>query len=120
MGNALFPEAQIVSHANARREQQRAGTGVLELLRPRIPDLVAELAGVPVRLADLTFDGQLELHLPVRQAGDGGRHALLIHLGRGHTIGDALVVLPEERLVFAGDVAFQYVTPLAFEGHVGD
>ena len=29
-------------------------------------------------------------------------------------------MLPEERLVFAGDVAFHYVTPLALEGHVGD
>jgi len=29
------------------------------------------------------------------------------------------VLLPEERLLFAGDVAFHYVTPLAFEGHIG-
>ncbi|MEX0785195.1 MAG: MBL fold metallo-hydrolase, partial [Dehalococcoidia bacterium] len=34
-------------------------------------------------------------------------------------IGDALVLLPDARLAFAGDVAFHYVTPLAFEGHVG-
>ncbi len=113
MGNALFPEAQIVSHTNARREQQRVGIGVLELLRPRIPALVAELDGVQLRLPDLTFDGRLELHV-------GDRSLLLIHLGRAHTIGDALVVLPEERVVFAGDVAFHHVTPLAFEGHVGD
>jgi glyoxylase-like metal-dependent hydrolase (beta-lactamase superfamily II) len=113
MGNALFPEAQIVSHINARREQARVGAGVLEILRPRIPDLVAELDGVSLRLPDLTFDGQLDLHL-------GGRTVRLIHAGRAHTVGDALIVLPEERLVFAGDVAFHYVTPLAFEGHVGD
>jgi cyclase len=113
MGNVLFPEAQIVSHANARREQERVGTGVLEILRPRISALVAELDGVSLRLPDLTFDGQLELHL-------GDRTLLLIHLGRAHTIGDALVVLPRERLVFAGDVAFHRVTPLALEGHVGD
>ena len=113
MGNALFPEAQIVSHANARREQERVGAGVLEILRPRIPDLVAEVADAPVRLPDLTFDGRLELHL-------GDRRLLLVHLGRAHTIGDALIVLPGERLVFAGDVAFHHVTPLAFEGHIGD
>jgi cyclase len=113
MGNAFFPEAQIVSHANARREQERVGTGVLEVLRPRIPALVAELEGVAVRLPDLTFDRQLELHL-------GDRRLLLTHLGRAHTIGDALAVLPEERLLFAGDVAFHQVTPLALEGHVGD
>jgi glyoxylase-like metal-dependent hydrolase (beta-lactamase superfamily II) len=27
--------------------------------------------------------------------------------------------LPEDRLLFAGDIAFHYVTPLAFEGHIG-
>jgi cyclase len=112
MGNALFPEAQIVSHANARREQQRVGAGVLELLRPRIPELVAEVADVPLRLPDLTFEGELTVHA-------GGRALRLIHLGPAHTIGDALVLLPAERLLFAGDVAFHYVTPLAFEGHIG-
>lgn len=112
MGNAMFPEAQIVSHANARREQQRAGTGVLELLRPLIPELVAETEGVALRLPDATFEGELELHL-------GDRTLRMVHLGPAHTIGDALVLLPDERLAFAGDVAFHYVTPLAFEGHVG-
>ena len=56
MGNALFPEAQIVSHANARREQQRVGAGVLDRLRPRLPELVAELDGVEPRLPELSFD----------------------------------------------------------------
>lgn len=111
MGNALFPEAQILSHANARREQERVGKGVLDVLRPRIPELVAEAEDVAVRLPDLTFEGALSLHL-------GTRELRLVHLGPAHTIGDALVLLPDERLAFAGDVAFHYVTPLAFEGHV--
>lgn len=112
LGNALFPEAQIVSHANARREQHRVGLGVLDLLRPRLPELVAEVEGVQPRLPDLTFEGELTVHV-------GEREVRLLHLGAAHTIGDALVLLPEERLLFAGDVAFHYVTPLAFEGHIG-
>lgn len=113
LGNSAFPEAQIISHANARREQLRNGLDVLDLLRPRIPELVAESEGVALRAPDLTFDGELTLH-----AGD--REVRLVHLGRAHTIGDALVVLPAERLTFAGDVAFHGVTPLAVEGHIGD
>ena len=112
LGNALFPEAQIVSHANARQEQQRVGTSVFDRLRPLRPDLVAEAEGVEPRLPDVTFEGELALHLT-------GRTVRLLHLGTAHTIGDALVLLPDERLLFAGDVAFHYVTPLAFEGHVG-
>jgi cyclase len=112
LGNALFPEAQIVSHVNARREQQRVGTGVLEILRPRIPELVAETDGIKVRLPDVTFEGELTLH-------HEDRAIRLVHLGPAHTIGDALVLLPDDRLLFAGDIAFLYVTPLALEGHVG-
>ena len=122
LGNALFPEAQILSHANARREQQRVGAGVLDRLRPLLPDLVAEVEGVEIRLPDLTFEGELTLHLPPEAdapPAQGERTVRLVHLGTAHTIGDALVLLPDERLLFAGDVAFHYVTPLAFEGHVG-
>jgi len=112
MGNALFPEATVLSHANARREQERVGTGVLHVLRPLIPDLVGELDGMPLRLADLTFEGELTLRL-------GERALRLVHLGTAHTIGDALVLLPDERLAFAGDVVFDQVTPLGLEGHIG-
>ncbi|MDZ4278770.1 MAG: MBL fold metallo-hydrolase, partial [Dehalococcoidia bacterium] len=64
LGNALFPEAVILSHANARKEQERTGTAVLELLRPRIPHLVAEVEGIEPRLPDLTFDGEATVHSP--------------------------------------------------------
>jgi glyoxylase-like metal-dependent hydrolase (beta-lactamase superfamily II) len=37
-----------------------------------------------------------------------------------HTVGDATVFLPRERILFAGDIAFHYVTPLAFQGHIGN
>jgi cyclase len=112
LGNILFPEAMILSHANARREQQRVGLGVLDLLRPRIPELIAETEGIQPRFPDVTFTDDLSLDF-------GGRAIRLLHLGPAHTIGDALVLLPAERLLFAGDVAFHYVTPLGLEGHIG-
>ena len=112
MGNALFPEAKIVSHTNARREQERVGASVLDLLRPRAPELVAEVDGVDQRLPDITFADEMTLHLAERTIR-------LLHPGTAHTIGDAIVLLPEERLLFAGDIAFHQVTPLAFEGHIG-
>lgn len=113
MGNSLFPEATVLSHANARSEQQRVGRGVLDILRRLIPDLVAELDDVPLRLPDLTFDEEITFRL-------GERTIRLLHLGPAHTIGDALVLLPEERLVFTGDVVFDQVTPLGLEGHFGN
>jgi cyclase len=46
------------------------------------------------------------------------REARLIHVPTAHTIDDTLVYLPAERLLYAGDIAFFYVTPLAFEGSI--
>jgi cyclase len=112
LGNALFPEAQVLSHSNAKREQRRVGASVLELLRPRLPELVAEADGAPLRLPEMTFIGSARFLL-------GERAIELLHFGPAHTIGDTLIVLPAERLLFAGDVAFHYVTPLGLEGHIG-
>ena len=113
LGNALFPEAQIVSHVNARAEQERNGLVPLERLKSIVPDLVAETEGVDMRLPDITFEGMLTLNL-------GDREVRLQHLGRGHTIGDIIVMLPDEGIMYGGDLAFHRVTPLAFEGHIGD
>lgn len=113
MGNALFPEAAIVSHVNSRSEQIRNGRRPLEQLMPLIPELTAEAETLDLRLPDVTFEGILTLHL-------GDREIVLQHLGRGHTIGDIIVLLPDEGLMYAGDLAFHEVTPVAFEGHIGD
>ncbi len=40
--------------------------------------------------------------------------------GRAHTGGDALVALPQEKILFMGDVAFFGVTPLNGSGYVRD
>jgi cyclase len=112
LGNALFPEAQVLSHVNAKREQRRVGKSVLDVLRPLLPELVAETDAVTQRLPNMTFSGSARFLL-------GGRAIELLHFGPAHTIGDALIVLPAERLLFAGDVAFHYITPLGLEGHIG-
>ncbi len=111
LGNALFPEASVVAHANARREMERVGLP-LDRLVSIAPHFKDDLVGVEVRLPDVTFEGPATVWA-------GGRRMDLLHLGAAHTIGDALVHLPAERVLFTGDVAFHYVTPLAFEGHIG-
>lgn len=42
----------------------------------------------------------------------------LISMAPAHTWGDVIVYLPRQRILFAGDVAFYYVTPPAHNGHV--
>jgi len=64
-------------------------------------------------LPAVTFEDRLVIH-------DGSHEIHLWHPGvPAHTAGDATVFLPKERVLFTGDLAFHYVTPLAFQGHVG-
>lgn len=110
MGNQYFLPTQIISHANCRREMVRVGLPV-DRLAELTPQFADEIRQINLTLPDVTFDDRLVLHF-------GDRVIELLYLGPAHTIGDTVVYLPQDKLLFAGDIAFHYVTPLAFEGHV--
>ena len=59
----------------------------------------------------VTFQGRLELEL-------GGRRVELVEAGPAHTPGDAFVHVPEEEVLFAGDLVFAGVTPIMWVGPV--
>jgi len=63
------------------------------------PDLAALFADAEPHLPALTFEDRLVLDL-------GGTGAEVLHLGPGHTPGDAVVWLPSEATVAAGDHLF--------------
>jgi cyclase len=110
MGNESFLPTQIISHVNCRQEMIRVGLP-LDRLAALMPQFADQIRQINLTLPDVTFDDRLVLHL-------GDRVIELLYLGPAHTIGDAVVYLPQDKLLFAGDIAFHYVTPLAFEGHV--
>ncbi len=111
-GNFLFRDAEIVSHTYCREEIERTGMPV-DFFQKRIPRFAAEFSKLKLAVPEVTFADRLVFH-------QAGREVELRHLGPAHTFGDAFVYLPKDRLLFAGDLAFYYVTPLAFQGHVGN
>jgi cyclase len=110
-GNQFFAGAEIIAHARTRSEMQRVGLPI-EQLTENAPHFRPELQEIVLTLPTLTYEGALTVYC-------GSRRLELLHLGPAHTIDDTLVYMPEERILFAGDVAFFYVTPLAFEGNIG-
>ena len=50
----------------------------------------------------------------------GNRSVELRHLGRGHTSGDLVVWLPDERICFAGDLVEAEAAPYMGDAHVSD
>jgi cyclase len=69
----------------------------------------AEFREATVQVPTVTVDGTLRIDL-------GGRVVELRHLGRGNTGGDVVVVLPQERIVVAGDL-LTHPVPYAFGGY---
>ena len=64
------------------------------------------------RPPDVTLDGRLTLQL-------GGREIQLHFFGRGHTGGDVVVFLPDEKLVFTGDLLLPGPSYMG-DGYVGE
>src|SRR5438552_13863430 len=60
-----------------------------------------------------TFEDQILLDV-------GGRRVELRFLGRGHTSGDLVVWLPEERILFAGDLVEAQAAPYMGDAHIAD
>lgn len=59
---------------------------------------------------NVTIEREMTIHQSV---ADGTREIQLLHLGRAHTAGDVVVYLPDEELVFTGDIM---VPGLAYMG----
>jgi cyclase len=104
-GNGFFPEAEIISHELCRAEVVESGL-MIEQLWPEV-----EWGALEVVPPTVTFSGRLALWL-------GERRVELIHVGTAHTRGDIVAWLPEERVLFAGDVVFSGGTPFVLMGSV--
>ncbi|MFQ5828845.1 MAG: MBL fold metallo-hydrolase [Candidatus Methylomirabilia bacterium] len=112
-GNKFFRGSTIVA-TDKCREALAPGFPPLPLLQRFMPRFAKEFPLLKVTLPTVTFQNRMVLH-------DGYREIHLWHPGTtAHTIGDAIAFLPKERVLFAGDIAFHYVTPLAFQGHIGN
>ncbi|MFC8793777.1 MBL fold metallo-hydrolase [Streptomyces cinereoruber] len=98
-GNGVFaPEARIVGHENCRTEQLTAGRQ-LHLIWPQ-----TDFGRVEILPPTVTYTDRLTLHV-------GGIEVRVIHPGAAHTTGDSIVHLPEQGVVFTGDLVFHGGTP---------
>jgi cyclase len=102
-GNGFLPPTTtIVGHHLCREGVLRAGLAATHELPADYGDLV-------VRPPDVTFEDRLTLHLdefPVE----------LMAMGPAHSTNDVAVWLPEQKVVFAGDLAFSGGHPIFLEG----
>lgn len=111
-GNRFFRRATIIATEKCRAALA-PGFPPVPILQRFMPRFAREFPLLRLALPTLTFQDRLVIH-------DGDREVQLWHPGQtAHTVGDAVAYLPREKILFAGDIAFHYVTPLGFQGHVG-
>lgn len=92
-----------------RGEQDKASEMV------RFPRLFQAVESVPQGLTwpTITFTGSMSIWL-------GKLEVQLIQLGRGHTKGDTVVWLPQQRILFSGDLVEFGATPYAGDAYFKD
>jgi len=97
-GAQAFAGDAVTVYNRAQLDELRAkGAGYVELFKTFGAPVAAELEGVELVEPEIVYDGTAELEL-------GGSRALLRDWGRAHTLGDQTVFLPEQRVLFTGDL----------------
>ncbi|GAA3793324.1 MBL fold metallo-hydrolase [Sphaerisporangium flaviroseum] len=107
-GNSLLPDATVIIGHEAMRD----GLLVDPIIDgcPPVWTPVPDWGGVTRRVPAITLRSELTVF-----AGD--RRVELRHPGSpAHTTGDVVAWLPEERVLFSGDLIFHGLTPLVFMG----
>jgi cyclase len=125
-GNELVAGAEIIS-SNACAEEMRedGGSKRLAALKTNAASMgetgefFAEIFapfdfnGIIVAMPTVTFNGVLERRV-------GNKTVRLIEVGPAHTRGDVLAYVPDDRVIFTGDILFINGHPIIWAGPIGN
>ncbi len=103
-GNRRFAPVPIWGHAACADRLRLWGEDMRAGAARHLPHLADDLAAVEIEPPRHTFEDEVVLDL-------GSRIVELRHLGRGHTDNDVVVLVPDTRVVFAGDLVEQGAPP---------
>jgi len=80
----------------------------------RFPRLFDDVESVPgLTWPTMVFEGKMTIFM-------GKRRVEIIHAGRGHTQGDTVAWLPDDKVLFAGDLVEFGATPYTGDAHLED
>ncbi|HEX2194608.1 MAG TPA: MBL fold metallo-hydrolase [Candidatus Limnocylindria bacterium] len=114
LGASAFGAKRIIATRQTAELIEERGAQDWASEQARMPRLFQGAETIPgLTQPTDTFDGEMVLEL-------GSRRVELRYLGRGHTSGDLVVWLPEERICFAGDLVEAKAAPYMGDAHIGD
>lgn len=124
-GNGLCRHAEIIASDASAKEMAEVDAAGLAAMMAAAPNLGLsgkyllnifgdfDFTNVAERAPTRTFTGELTLKV-------GDKNVSLIEVGPAHTAGDVLVHLPEDRIVYTGDILFIDGTPIMWAGPVSN
>ena len=105
-GNTLFADAgaRVLAHKNVRTWIHSENLRLLgDKPNPNLITFIKRFAAPTV-----TYTQAVDLHL--------GQQAIQVRHFPGHTGGDSVVIIPDARVVFAGDLLWRHVIPNTIDG----
>jgi glyoxylase-like metal-dependent hydrolase (beta-lactamase superfamily II) len=114
LGASAFDARRIIAHASTKALIEERGEADWASEQGRMPRLFAGSDTIPglTHPTDTVIDA-LSIDL-------GSRTVEVRYLGRGHTSGDIVVWLPDEGILFAGDLVEAQAAPYMGDAHVAD
>ncbi len=123
-GNQLVTGAEVIASAASAAEMEGLPPSAMAAMMkadfgPELNRYLAEafgpfdFDGIEAPRIDRTFVGELTVDV-------GGRRIDLVEVGPAHTAGDVLVHLPDDGVIFTGDILFIDGTPIVWDGPVAN
>jgi glyoxylase-like metal-dependent hydrolase (beta-lactamase superfamily II) len=98
LGASAYNSAEILASDATRALIAERGKQDMESEIGRFPRLFGAVEGIPgLTWPTMTFPDQISVWL-------GRREVRIMHIGRGHTAGDVIAVVPDAGVVFSGDL----------------
>jgi len=114
LGASAFDEADVISSDLTKRLIADRGETDWAVQNSRFPRLFQEGEGIPgLTWPSLSFASSMTIDL-------GNREVRLMHLGRGHTMGDVVVWVPGSSVLYAGDLVENRAACYCGDAHLAD
>ncbi|MEA2625127.1 MAG: hypothetical protein QOD06_1172 [Candidatus Binatota bacterium] len=114
LGASAYGARHVIASQGTYELIRERGRQDFESEAQRFPRLFRAVEDVPgLTWPTITFDHRMTLWL-------GKREVQIWHLGRGHTKGDTIAWLPDDRILFSGDLVEYGATPYAGDAYFGD
>lgn len=112
LGNSEFARlgAVIIAHENDQENMQKSGEGMLQYAK-QIGLSDQDLRGTKLAYPSLTFRDRITLY-------SGNNKIEILFIGPSHTTGSVLVYVPQEKVLFTGDILFTDYHPFLGEANI--